>query len=265
MIFLRTANNRKDYPTEVNSHYYQMYNTIRLLQASNLVKEYIDPEIKTITKEKNKKQITEYQITWKFDAQGINEKNFLSIKAYQKVSEAKSYQLVLFDNSIIRCSMKFNKDGELISQNFSYIPCPLNCNSINKEDEKKEVDDEEVIEISIDDVADSLAVGILEVDRILMRTAVRFDYDANNDTEEHPANHVHLQSPGTRIMTNGPICFNKFIKHILEGFYPQSYFTKKKILSKEQYEVLSNIDFIKKIKTSCPQIKYSIPKVEYRL
>lgn len=249
MIFLKKKN-EISYPKELNNHFEQMVNTIKMLQSSGMVKEFILPEKKRIIEQIRGKREEYYQITWKNDASSVNEKNFLSIEAYNIVVSRRSYQMVLFDNSVIRCSMIFDNEGMLLSQNFSYIPCPLNC-FLEKE-------------IGIDEVSDSIDVGLLEADKLLMRTTVRFDYDSSNDTTEHPANHVHMQSPGTRMLTNGPICFNKFIKHIIENFYPNSYYVKKNILEQDHYGQIDELDFIK-IKKATSKIQCYNMDAEYKI
>ena len=230
MIFLKKKDEIR-YPNELNIHFEQMVNTIKMLQNSGLVKEFILPVKKRVLDKI--KGIEDYQITWGHNASAVNEKNFLSVEAYKILVDKRSYQMVLFDNSIIRCSLVFDKEGRLLSQNFSYIPCPINCFYDR--------------EISIDDISDMINEDamILETNDLLMRTTVRFDYDSTKDTKEHPANHVHMQSPGTRMLTNGPICFNKFIKHIIENFYPISYYVKKNILEKDDYGQIDDIEFIK--------------------
>lgn len=236
------------FPNEVEEHFEQMVNTIKILQLSGLVKEYILPE-KTYSFDSSKQEY-QYQICWKNDAPGVNEKNFLSLQAYSIVASQRSYQIVLFDNSLVRCAMSFDSEGFLISQNFSYIPCPIGC--FSNED------------MNVDDICDSIGVGLLDTNTLLMRTTVRFDYDSTNDNSNHPANHVHLQSPGTRILTNGPICFNKFIKHIIEVFYPASYFLKKSILNKEQYESLERLGFIE-VKRESSYVKQYQQSSKYTL
>lgn len=249
MIFLKKKDEIR-YPKELNSHFEQMVNTIKMLQNSGLVKEFILPVKKRVL---DKIKGTEYyQITWEYNASSVNEKNFLSVEAYKILVSNRSYQMVLFDNSIIRCSLTFDKEGRLLSQNFSYIPCPINCFFDR--------------EISIDDISDMINEGymILETNDLLMRTTVRFDYDSSKDTKEHPANHVHMQCPGTRMLTNGPICFNKFIKRIIENFYPISYYVKKDILEKDDYGQIDKLDFIKIKKVTSTIQCYNL-NAEYKL
>lgn len=249
MIFLKKKDEIR-YPKELNSHFEQMVNTIKMLQNSGLVKEFILPVKKRVLDKIERKEY--YQIKWEYDASSVNEKNFLSVEAYKILVNNRSYQMVLFDNSIIRCSLTFDKEGRLLSQNFSYIPCPINCFFDR--------------EISIDDISDMINEGyiILETNDLLMRTTVRFDYDSSMDTKEHPANHVHMQCPGTRMLTNGPICFNKFIKHIIENFYPISYYVKKDILEKDNYGQIDELDFIK-IKKATSTIQCYNLNAEYKL
>lgn len=237
---MKSKSTKKTYPKEIIRHYEQMVNTIKMLQIIGLAKEYIRPND---APEYNEEGEYIYKISWKNNVGGVNEKIFSSLDAYCKIVSKRSYQIVLFDNSIVRCAMCFDSEGILKSQNFAYVPCPIDCFS----DEN----------ISIDDIVEMINVGLLESNKLLMRTTVRFDYDSSNDSEEHPANHVHLQSPGTRISTNGSICFNRFIKHIIEVFYPKSYFYKKGILTKNQYEALETLEFIDIKKEDLPVKKYS--------
>ena len=97
------------FPNEVEEHFEQMVNTIKILELSGLVKLYIPPE-KTSSFD-NSKQQYKYEICWKNDAPGVNEKNFLSLQAYSIVASRRSFQIVLFDNSLVRCAMSFDSEG----------------------------------------------------------------------------------------------------------------------------------------------------------
>lgn len=101
MIFLKKKN-EISYPKELNNHFEQMVNTIKMLQSSGMVKEFILPEKKRILEQIRGERKEYYQITWKNDASSVNEKNFLSIEAYNIVVSRRSYQMILFDNSVIR-------------------------------------------------------------------------------------------------------------------------------------------------------------------
>ncbi len=214
-------------PKKVKLHYDQMKNTIDLLEGSGFAKEKIYPVIDIESDTDPKK--TRYNICWSKKVSGVNEGNFLSINSYEKIIEAKSFQMLLFDNSVIRCSLIFDGREKLLKQNFSYVPCPL-----NRLYEEYEVE-------ALTQLLDEISVGIYEKDKLLMRTAIRLDFDLEKDTELHPASHMHLQNSSTRLSVSGPICFNSFIKHIIETYYPQAYYIKNKILSESLYESI-NLD-----------------------
>lgn len=209
-------------PKMVQEHYNQMKNTMDLLENIKFATLVIPP----ILISKNNKR---HSISWENQVyqEGVNAKNFSLIDSYQKVLLNRSFQILLFDNSIIRCSLEF-EDDILITQNFSWIPCPLSIESYDLSLElEPELISEEIVEQKI------------SKDRILMRTPIRFDYDSTNDESNHPGSHVHLQNSETRINTSSPICFNTFLKHIIEIYYPKTYYVKKNIVSEELYEYLN--------------------------
>lgn len=245
-------------PKIVKRHFDQMKNTIDLLEILGFAKEKIYPVI-DIDSKRNPKD-TKYNINWRNKVEQVNEKNFLSIDSYEKIIKDRSFQMILFDNSIIRCSLTFDGSERLLSQNFSYIPCPLN--KLYKDYGNEYGDD--VLEKLLEDIT----IGIYEKDNLLMRTAMRLDFDLENDTELHPASHMHLQNSNTRLSVSGPICFNSFVKHIIETYYPEAYYVKNNILSEEVYRKINleglmikdninkEINYKNQSKIIIPQIKY---------
>lgn len=249
--------NYKKSPKTVKLHYDQMKNTIDLLEDSGFAKEKIYPVIDIESDIKSKEIM--YNVCWSKKVSGVNESNFLSIDSYEKIIEAKSFQMLLFDNSVIRCSLIFNGRGKLLKQNFSYVPCPLN--KLYKEYEGE----------ALNELLNDISIGIYEKDKLLMRTAIRLDFDLENDTELHPASHMHLQNSNTRLSVSGPICFNSFVKHIIETYYPRAYYVKNKILSDSLYKSINldnwegliidnntnqKIKYKNQSKITIPQIKY---------
>lgn len=219
--------NLKKVPKMVQLHYDQMINTLNLLEASKFATLIIPPVLKEA---KNK----EFKISWDNQCinEGVNASNFSFSSAFETVLSNRSFQALLFDNSILRCSFEF-KDDVLITQNFSWIPCPLIF--------------EDSFEDSLDFEPLYISERILEKnynkENILLRSTVRFDYDSGNNTSDHPSAHMHLQNPETRIDINEPVCFNSFVKHIIETYYPQSYYVKKNLVPKGVYESLQLHDW----------------------
>lgn len=48
---------------------------------------------------------------------------------------------------------------------------------------------------------------------------MRFDFDPENETEQHPLVHLHMNFEDTRISVHAPLCFTAFIKKIFRTFY----------------------------------------------
>lgn len=55
-----------------------------------------------------------------------------------------------------------------------------------------------------------------------MRSPIRIDFDSENDKEGHPAVHLHTQHHNSRMKVNKPICFNRFMRFIIENYYPNT-------------------------------------------
>lgn len=233
----------------VQEHYNQMKNTIELLENAKFATLIIPPKLIT----KNKKKST---ISWdnQIIREGINAKVFSSTTSYQTVLLNRSFQILLFDNSIIRCSLEF-EDDILITQNFSWIPCPLSIDSYHTS-----------IELEPELISEEIVEEKYPKDRLMMRSPVRFDYDSQNNTPEHPGSHIHFQNSETRINTGQPVCFNTFVKHIIETYYPESYYVKKNIVPEEVYRKLSTQNWnglsFKTISKGKKDIKY-LSRTEY--
>lgn len=149
------------------------------------------------------------QITWKNHISGrdVSSKNFTSINQYFSILSSNAYQALLLDYSIIRCSFVFC-GSKLISQNLLWWPCPVKVDTLME----VEFGLKESIEMLLEDKSAS--------DYISMRSPIRMDFDVNNNTPIHPRAHLHMQHHDSRINCKEPICFNRFIRHILENYYP---------------------------------------------
>lgn len=230
-------------PKMVELHYQQMVNTMELLRISKFATLTIPPTLKT-------SGVKDSSIYWSNarSNEGVNASNFSFIQAYEKVLSNRSFQVLLFDNSILRCSLNFS-DDILISQNFSWIPCPLNCFF--------DYSFEDMISLEPELISERITDKSYSKESILLRSTIRFDYDSENDTIDHPSAHIHLQNPETRIYIQEPICFNSFVKHIIKTYYPESYYVKKNLIPKKVYDdinlkELSGLSF-KTIKNSKKQ------------
>lgn len=215
----------KKIPKEVTDHYNRMRNRLVNLEESGFAFFKIDP----ILENKNNQS----KIIWKNQKmnEGINEKNFNKYDAYKKIIDNKSFEALLFDFSIIRCSMEF-EGSKLVKQSFSWIPCPVDYEKLKIE----EFSDIDSFSLYLDE-------AMKDCTNLCFRSTVRFDFDSNNNTEVHPISHVHFQHSNTRINSENPICFSSFLKYIIQNYYPESYFLKKNLECKEMFNKLKYQDW----------------------
>lgn len=185
----------------VETCYNQIMNTLERLYELGYIKYYDKPKIT-----ESKKRVL---ITWNnhTSSKELNEHYFLSPKQYIKIISTRAYHALLKDNSIIRFSFEFEK-SKLMKESLLWWPCPANIN------------EEDAVELSLDDAIIMAIISEEKEDNVIMRSPVRIDFDANNDTPKHPKSHIHFQNADTRINSNYPICFNRFIDFIIKNFYP---------------------------------------------
>lgn len=149
------------------------------------------------------------QITWDNHVSGRSNAggSLLKLEQYMHILKHNSYHCMLFDGSLIRVNFEF-ENNELLTQNLLWWPAPY-C------------------------YVDLLQEGYAPVDLLLdfygdpkwhesmvMRSPIRIDFDCKNNTVTHPHSHMHIQNGETRINTENPICFNKFVDFIFRNFYP---------------------------------------------
>ena len=138
----------------------------------------------------------------------VSGKAFLKVAQYLKIVSDKAYFAILKDYSLIRCSFKYNYDGKLLSENLLWWPCPLS------------IDPDMVEEFVLVETIELLMDEPNTQKYLRMRSPVRIDFDSENDKENHPGAHMHIQHEECRINTQEPICFNRCINHVMKNYYP---------------------------------------------
>ena len=135
-------------------------------------------------------------------------KAFTTLDQYLHILETNSYHCLLCDGSILRANFEF-EDECLLAQNLLWWPSPYDYGSILEEGYPP-------VELVKEFYADPLWHKAIK-----MRSPIRIDFDGQKNTANHPHSHLHIQNEETRLSTNKPICFNKFVDFILRNFYPQ--------------------------------------------
>lgn len=147
-------------------------------------------------------------ITWFNHESGgpSKESCFGSLEQYASFVKNGSFHALICDGSLLKVSYKFFQD-ELLSHSLWYWPCPFSLDDF--EDEPLL----DVVEAYIDDESWH--------QYIKMRTPIRFDYDAENSSQEHPLAHMHFQDSNCRLKVVSPMCFSSFAKFVFDNFYPE--------------------------------------------
>ncbi|MDQ0926538.1 hypothetical protein QFZ25_000598 [Bacillus atrophaeus] len=160
----------------------------------------------------------------------VSSNAFLKLSQYLTLLEHGAYHVLMNDYSIIRFSFTF-EHNKLISQNLLWWPCPV---FIDFEDDG-EFSPYDIVNLHLEDQ-----------ENLRMRSPIRVDFDFSNDTPDHPKAHVHTQHPKSRMNTIKPICFNTFIRFILNHYYPSvnisdDDFPSTPILVKSSKEISYNL------------------------
>lgn len=106
-----------------------------------------------------------------------NEFHFASIEEYCCHLRNQAFSAVLFDGAILQVSFDFFHN-RLVGHRLCFYPCPFN---IAPED----FDGEPIL-----DVVELFKVAA--IDRLALRSPVRFDYDPRNANDGHPSVHAHF-------------------------------------------------------------------------
>ena len=179
----------------------QIQNTLELMQKRGYIVYYNLPKIEEIKGES--------RLFWNNHKGGreVSSKYFLRVEQYLKILSDNAYLAIFNDFSIIRCAFTFI-GNKIVSENLLWWPCPI------------KVDNDMANEFGI---VETIECMLQEADLkrfLLMRSPIRIDFDVANDNVFHPRAHVHIESEECRINSNVPICFNRFINHLVKCYYP---------------------------------------------
>ncbi|MGY1460353.1 DUF2290 domain-containing protein [Bacillus toyonensis] len=179
----------------------QIDNSLNQLASLNIVRFYNPSNIT------NNKQDDTFRISWfnHVGGRNVSSNAFLHLNQYLAILESGAYHALMHDYSILRVSFTY-QHSKLISQNLLWWPCPVKIDFEYEE----EFTPFELVNDFLEDK-----------NNYRMRSPIRIDFDIENDTEDHPKAHIHTQHPKSRMNTVEPICFNTFIRFILNHYYPE--------------------------------------------
>jgi hypothetical protein len=112
----------------------------------------------------------------------------------------------LFDGAIIQISIDI-LHNRMVGHRFCFFPCPFNLQP------------DDLLELPILDVIKLYEGSGLE--QLRLRSPLRFEFDPQNASDNHPLCHVHLLWDHCRCSVVAPLSIGHFIKFIFSHFYPQ--------------------------------------------
>lgn len=147
------------------------------------------------------------EITWGHDGYVLKKESFSSIAEYISLLENDQYSMLLSDGSLFQFSFNL-KRNKIVKHRLCWYPAPVEIS---------------VIENGPDSISEAILDNMKngEFEKLLSRGPIRFDYDEEASEELHPETHMHICVESCRIPVRTPLCINKFIKFIVENFYPQ--------------------------------------------
>ena len=131
--------------------------------------------------------------------------NSPTVSEYRDWIDWQGYSAVLLDGSFIQVTYDFEYT-ELVQHRLLYFPCPFDFDIEFLDD----LSLTELVHLYLDE----------GIDKVRLRTPVRFDYDPNANSEVHPASHMTFQWSHSRIPVMSPLSLGHFIQFVFQNFYP---------------------------------------------
>jgi len=122
--------------------------------------------------------------------------------AYIEVMRRRDYTILLSDYSALQISFTHGNGG-LAGHRYCYFKCPM------------QIDEELVSEIGLVDYL--MLAPPLRNDPL---GPIRFEYDPEHASKEHPAVHCHIAQESCRVAIPSPLSIGHFIKFVFRQFYP---------------------------------------------
>lgn len=144
-------------------------------------------------------------ISWDcIDPPDLSSLSIEKVENYIFFLENGHYSIVCNDGSLVQMSFKIYR-GRIVNHRLAYIPCPVTFDPV------------ELVERGLDEVVIEAILGD-DLDRLSLRGVVRFDFDPNAESDDHPASHLTLNYDETRIPVSRTFDASTFIRFIDENF-----------------------------------------------
>ena len=128
---------------------------------------------------------------------------FASLDEYAHIIQTRGFVAMLQDGALLQMSYTFQ--GELLLRHsLCYYPCPY-----------------DVSLPGLDDTPAAYLVGLCsdpsEIPRL--RSPLRFDYDLESQSDDHPGSHLHVCLDRCRCAVSTPLSVGHFVRFVFYNFY----------------------------------------------
>lgn len=134
---------------------------------------------------------------------------FGSLEQYLSLIREGAFTCLLKDYSFIQAS--YDCDGSsVVAHSLLYWPAPV----VTLEPVEDLTDLCAAVELCMDS-----PVKAAPLCELCLRSPMRFDFDPDRASEDHPEVHLHTQFDDTRIHVDHPMSFTTFVKMVFKTFY----------------------------------------------
>ncbi len=132
-----------------------------------------------------------------------------TLQEYITTLDNRWYSVVLSDGALLQFSYTF-KGNTLKKHRLSYHPCPIFF---------------QPLELQHYTIAELLQLfdGRELRDRLRIEGAIRFDYDIDSGTLDHPPSHLTISRLTSRIPVFAPLSLGHFVRFTFAHFYPEQW------------------------------------------
>lgn len=151
--------------------------------------------------------------TW-VDCRPSTDLIFTTVDEYRWYVQNKQYSVLLFDGALLQISYKF-KRRQVVEHRLCFYPCPFHLSTEER------------------DIYQEMGYGLLDIfedfnfneyqSHLRLQSPIRFDFDSERATQDHPASHFHLSREHCRIPVFAPLRIGHFIQFVFENFYPEQW------------------------------------------
>jgi hypothetical protein len=142
---------------------------------------------------------------------------FGTVDEYMYLITNRQYTFLLFDGSLLQLVYYF-RNRKVVQHHLGFYSPPVTL-------QQEELDLYLEHGLTLDDLLSDKIASVGFVSHLRLKSPIRFDFDAGNNREDHPASHLHVSQSHCRIAVFAPLSIGHFIRFVFRHFYPDCWKT----------------------------------------